>query len=69
MNRNDRLLLKPMEAAEVLGIGRTRLYELLARRAIPTVRIGHRVRVPVEALRRWIKSEAEGASQDPNVGG
>jgi excisionase family DNA binding protein len=36
----ERLLVKPEEAAAMLGIGRTRMYELLARREIPSRRIG-----------------------------
>ena len=36
----ERLLVKPEEAAAMLGIGRTRMYELLARQEIPSRRIG-----------------------------
>ena len=36
----ERLLVKPEEAAAMLGIGRTRIYELLARGEIPSRRIG-----------------------------
>jgi len=54
-----RLLLRPVEAAEVLGVGRSKLYELLAQRALPTVFIGRRRRVPIEALQRWIARQLE----------
>ena len=53
----ERLLLRPSEAAEVLGMGRTKVYELLASGELPSVRIGKSVRVPVEALRRWIQDQ------------
>ena len=52
----ERILLKPMEAAELLGIGRTKIYELLARKALPSVHIGHAVRVPVDELKEWVKA-------------
>jgi excisionase family DNA binding protein len=36
----DKLLLTPREAADVLGIGRSKLYELLSTGVIPSIRIG-----------------------------
>jgi len=50
----DRLLLRPMEAAEAIGVGRSKVYELLASGELPSIRIGGSVRVPVDALQRWI---------------
>ncbi|MBA2669255.1 MAG: helix-turn-helix domain-containing protein [Gemmatimonadetes bacterium] len=50
----DKLLLRPVEAAEVIGIGRSKVYELLASGELPSIRIGGCIRVPVEALREWI---------------
>lgn len=50
----DRLLLRPIEAAEAIGIGRSKVYELLASGELPSIRIGSSVRVPVDALRDWI---------------
>lgn len=45
------LLVRPSEAATLLGIGRSKLYELLAAGELPVVRIGRSVRIPVEGLR------------------
>ena len=50
----EKLLLKPSEAAQVLGIGRSLIYELIARREIPSVRLGRCLRVPTESLQRWL---------------
>jgi excisionase family DNA binding protein len=50
----DRLLLRPAEAAEMIGVGRATVYELIARGEIPSIRIGSSVRVPLESLREWI---------------
>jgi excisionase family DNA binding protein len=51
-----RLLYKPVEAAEMLGIGRSKLYELLEADEIASVWIGRSRRVPVEALHAFIAS-------------
>lgn len=51
----DQILLRPTEVADTLAIGRSKAYALIASGEIPSVRIGSSVRVPAEALRRWIK--------------
>jgi excisionase family DNA binding protein len=43
---SERLLLKVAEAAEVLGIGRSTAYELIAEGRLETVHIGRCCRVP-----------------------
>jgi len=51
----EKWLLKPTEAAEVLGIGRSLIYELIAMGEIPSVRLGRCLRVPAESLQQWIR--------------
>ena len=53
----NKLLLKPSEAAQALGIGRSLIYELIARREIPSVRLGRCLRVPAESLQLWLKDQ------------
>lgn len=55
----DKLLLRPVEVAEVLGIGRSKAYELIASGALPAVHIGASVRVPLDKLRVWIDGQVE----------
>ncbi len=55
----EKLLIKPMEAAKMLSIGKTTIYELLATGEIPSVRIGRSIRIPAKALEEWIEKEAE----------
>lgn len=56
---NQRLLLRPTEAAEALGVSRSKVYELIAAGTIPSVRIGGTsVRVPAEELRAWVSRQA-----------
>lgn len=54
----DKSLLRPVEVAEAIGIGRSKVYELLASGDLPSIRIGRSsVRVSVEELREWIEQK------------
>lgn len=59
----ERLLLKPREAAESIGVGRTQLYKLVKAKIIPSCRVGNSTRIPVSALRAWVDRQAEDADQ------
>jgi len=50
----DKLLLTPVEAAGVLGVGRSLLYELLQRGELRSVRIGTCRRIPTEAIEEFL---------------
>jgi excisionase family DNA binding protein len=50
----DKLLLTPVEAAQALGIGRSKIYELLSSGELDSVRIGNCRRVPAEALHNFL---------------
>lgn len=50
-----KLLLTPEEAADALGVGRTKLYELMAEGLVESVRIGACRRVPVAALDSFVE--------------
>jgi len=50
----DKLLLTPVEAAAVLGIGRSKLYELMQTGQLPSVRIGACRRVPSDVVHRFV---------------
>lgn len=52
----DKLLLTPAEAARALGIGRTKVYELMASGALASVQIGRCRRVPREALAELVSA-------------
>lgn len=51
---DERLLLRPIEAAERLGIGRTKLYELLRAGDLRSVKIGGARRVSATALAEFV---------------
>ena len=54
--RSHRLLLTVNEAAALLGIKRTKLYELLAAGVLPSVRIGSARRIPASAVGSYVDS-------------
>jgi len=49
-------LYTPAEAAEALGISRSKLYQLLAAGRLESIRIGACRRIPVDALEQFIGS-------------
>jgi excisionase family DNA binding protein len=51
----ERLVLKPDEVAQMLSIGRSKVYALIASGELPSIRIGKKgVRIPYDALRKWV---------------
>lgn len=60
----SRRLVTPAEAATVLRVGRSTVYELMGRGRLESVTIGRSRRVPVEALDRFVESLREEAGSD-----
>jgi len=56
------LLLRIDAAARRLAISRATMYRLIQRGEVPTIRIGSAVRVPADALERWVTSQKPVAS-------
>ena len=54
----QRDLLTADQVAAWTGLGRGRVYELMSAGALPTVRIGKRIRVYRPALEKWFEQEA-----------
>lgn len=50
----ERLLFTPVEAARILGIGRSKLYELLQAQVIQSVRIGACRRISADELSAFV---------------
>jgi excisionase family DNA binding protein len=42
------------EAAAILGIGKSKVYDLIANEGLPKVKFGTAVRIPVKALQEWL---------------
>ncbi len=53
----EKLLLTPTEVAKALSIGRSRVYEMIWQKEIPSVRIGRSIRIPRQPLEVWIREK------------
>ena len=51
----DALLLKPEQAAELLNVSRSTVYQLLSRNEIASIKIGASRRITMEALREYVE--------------
>ncbi len=60
-----KLLVTPEEAGEILSIGRTTVYELMATGQLESVQIKSCRRIPVAALERFVQRLLEAARQRP----
>jgi excisionase family DNA binding protein len=57
----ERLLLTAEETADMLGIGRTKVYELMRLGLIESVKIHGCRRIPTEAVRDYVDQLRQGA--------
>lgn len=57
----DKLLLSPEEAAELLGVGRSTIYDLMRMKVVPSVKIGRARRIPSAALQGYVERLIEQA--------
>ena len=55
----DRWLLDSRDVARLLGIGRTKTFQLMMSGELPTIRLGRCVRVPATALYLWIETRTQ----------
>ncbi|MEP6539890.1 MAG: helix-turn-helix domain-containing protein [Bryobacteraceae bacterium] len=58
----EKLLFKPSEVGEAMGIGRSKIYEMLSRGLLPVVRIGGCIRIPAKDLRVWLEKQTAGTT-------
>ena len=54
-----KILMRPKEAAESLGLGLSKTYELLASGQLPSIRVGRSIRIPVAELHDWVRARQE----------
>jgi excisionase family DNA binding protein len=53
-HHGEQLLFSPEEAAELLGVGRSQMFELIARREVESFKIGRLRKIPRDALTTYI---------------
>lgn len=55
----DKLAYSLTETAQVLGVSRPTVYELIKQPGFPVFQIGGRKLVSVEGLRDWVRNQAQ----------
>lgn len=60
MQGAERLTLSVTEAAEVLGVSRPTIYQLIHRRDFPAFKVGARTLISRERLAAWVEAQAGG---------
>ena len=53
------MMLSVPQVAKVLGISRTRSYELVNEKGFPKIKIGTRIVVPKDEFKLWIQKQIE----------
>lgn len=56
----DKLAYSSTETAQVLGVSRPTVYQLMKRADFPAFKVGNRTLISADGLREWVKSQAEG---------
>jgi excisionase family DNA binding protein len=65
MDRIEPVFLRPVEAARMLSISRTRIYELLSAGSIPAVRLeGRTWRIPRAAIEKLVRDAMKANTGD-----
>lgn len=55
----DKLAYSTTETAQVLGVSRPVVYQLMKRADFPAFKVGARTLVSAEGLRAWVQSQVE----------
>lgn len=58
------ILISVKEAARLLSLGRSTIYELIASNALPSVHIGNARRIPLAALYAWVNDQIAPSPSD-----
>jgi excisionase family DNA binding protein len=54
------LLLNVPQVAQLLGLSRTKVYELIATEGLPVLKFGRAVRVSFKSLQQWVDQRERG---------
>jgi excisionase family DNA binding protein len=54
------LLLNVPQVAKLLGLSRTKVYELIATEGLPVLKFGRAVRVSLKSLHQWLDQRERG---------
>lgn len=54
---NNQILLSPMQAKEILGVGRNEIYNLCKNEDFPSFKIGAKYYINKEKLQEWANNQ------------
>lgn len=57
--KHEKLTYSVCEAAAVLGISKTKMYQIIKIKGFPVIVIGNRRLIPIKALERWVDEQAQ----------
>lgn len=57
--KRERLTLSVPEAAEIIGVSPSKMYEVVKIQGFPLVKLGKRLLVSRKGLERWVEEQAE----------
>lgn len=57
METTSKLCMTTDEAAFMLNISKSKLYQLLRDNAIPSVRVGRKILIPTKELEEWLHTQ------------
>ncbi len=57
MENAKKMTLTIDEFSAAMGLGRTKVYELINTAGFPAVRVGRRVLIPVDLLHEWLANQ------------
>ena len=63
----DKLLLRAEEVAELIGVGRTKVFELMRTGQLESVRIGACRRIPASAVFEYVQRLRAASDEGPRI--
>lgn len=57
----EQLLYKPTQCQDILNLGRSKIYELLATKQLRSCRVGRAIRIPASALKEYVERKEQEA--------
>jgi excisionase family DNA binding protein len=66
MDKPTKLFLRPAEAAAMISVSRSKIYEMIEKGELPATRFGSSLRIPTEVIERRVR-EVMGGSSDENA--
>lgn len=58
LSNRPKLTYSVPEAAKVLGVSASKMYEVVRIKGFPTIKVGNRLLVSVKGLENWIEEQA-----------